>query len=152
IYICVFSRSDGAGSATNRKTRGLTRSVIARIVPPLPAASRPSKTMMIRRPLYLTQSCSLQSSACSRRISFSYFLRFRRPSSSPFLLSCFLPIGKPLCGWRSKEFCLLRRKNQDYGNQRTCSRRNLENNGTRSRDQKFVVGIARADIEEIYDR
>ena len=29
MYICVFSRSDGAGSATTRKTRGLTRSVMA---------------------------------------------------------------------------------------------------------------------------
>ena len=30
---CDFSRSDGAGSATTRKTRGLTRSVRARISP-----------------------------------------------------------------------------------------------------------------------
>ena len=37
MYICDFSRSDGAGSATSRKTRGLTRSVRARMVPPLPA-------------------------------------------------------------------------------------------------------------------
>ena len=28
MYICDFSRSDGAGSATTRKTRGLTRSVM----------------------------------------------------------------------------------------------------------------------------
>src|SRR5215469_3536673 len=152
MYICVFSRFDGAGSAINRKTRGLTRSVIARIVPPLPAASRPSKTMMIRRPLYLTQSCSLQSSACSRRISLSYFLRFRRPSSCPFFLSCFLPIEKPLCRWSSKEFCLLLRRNQNYWNEMTRSRRNLKNNGTRSRDQNIVVDVARADVEEIYDR
>src|SRR5216683_1415170 len=34
---CVFSRSDGAGSATVRNTRGLTRSVIALMVPPLPS-------------------------------------------------------------------------------------------------------------------
>ena len=46
MYICVFSRSEGAGSATTRNTRGLTRSVSARIVPPLPAVSRPSKTMI----------------------------------------------------------------------------------------------------------
>src|SRR5512132_4027958 len=45
MYICDFSRSVGAGSATTRKTRGLTRSVIALIVPPLPAPSRPSKMM-----------------------------------------------------------------------------------------------------------
>ena len=39
MNICVFSRSEGAGSATTRNTRGLTFSVIALIVPPLPAAS-----------------------------------------------------------------------------------------------------------------
>ena len=46
----VFSRSDGVGRATTRKTRGLTRSVIALIAPPFPAASRPSKTTMMRSP------------------------------------------------------------------------------------------------------
>ena len=56
IYIWLFSLSEGAGIATTRNTRGLTRSVIARIVPPLPAASRPSKTTITRRPLYLIQS------------------------------------------------------------------------------------------------
>ena len=50
------SRSDGAGSATTRKTRGLTRSVMARIVPPFPAPSRPSNTTMIRAPVCLTHS------------------------------------------------------------------------------------------------
>ena len=50
MYICDFSRSVGAGSATTRKTRGLTRSVIALIVPPLPAVSRPSKTMQTFAP------------------------------------------------------------------------------------------------------
>ena len=74
MYICDFSRSDGAGSATTRNTRGLTRSVMALMVPPLPAASRPSKTMITRRPLCLTHSCSLHSSPCSLRSSFSYFL------------------------------------------------------------------------------
>ena len=54
MYICDFSRSEGAGSATKRNTRGLTRSVSARIVPPFPAASRPSKTTMTRSPLNLT--------------------------------------------------------------------------------------------------
>src|SRR4030095_12006840 len=76
MYICVFSRSDGAGRATRRKTRGLTRSVMARMVPPLPAPSRPSNTMITRRPLCFTQSWSLHSSACSLRSSFSYFLVF----------------------------------------------------------------------------
>src|SRR5215472_15246175 len=45
MYICDFSRSVGAGSAATRKMRGLTRSVMALIVPPLPAPSRPSKRM-----------------------------------------------------------------------------------------------------------
>ena len=75
IYRCMniwdFCRSDGAGSATTRKTRGLTRSVRALMVPPLPAASRPSNTMMIRAPLALTHSCKWQSSTCSLRNSFS---------------------------------------------------------------------------------
>lgn len=51
----------GAGRATTRKTLGLTRSVIAFMVPPLPAASRPPKTTTTRSPLNLTQSCSLHS-------------------------------------------------------------------------------------------
>src|SRR5262249_30911601 len=75
MYICVFSRSVGAGKATTRKTRGLTRSVIARIVPPLPAPSRPSKTMITRRPLALTHDCRWHSSACRRPSSDSYSLR-----------------------------------------------------------------------------
>jgi hypothetical protein len=60
LHIRDFSRSEGAGSATTRKVRGLTRSVMDRMVPPLPAASRPSKTTMIRSPLALTQSCNEQ--------------------------------------------------------------------------------------------
>src|SRR5215468_186353 len=83
MYICDFSRSEGAGSATCRKTRGLTRSVMARIVPPLPAPSRPSNTMMTRRPLCLTHSWRWHNSAWSLRSSFSYFLVF-----SFFFLSC----------------------------------------------------------------
>ncbi len=75
-YIWVFSRSDGAGKATRRKIRGLTRSVIALIVPPFPAASRPSKTMMTFIPLACTQLCSVHSLACRRSSSFSYFFRF----------------------------------------------------------------------------
>src|SRR5689334_6713035 len=83
MYICVFSRSEGAGRATVRNTRGLTRSVIALMVPPLPAASRPSKTMTTRRPLAFTQSCAAHSFAWRRRSAFSYFFRFTR---QPFLL------------------------------------------------------------------
>src|SRR5262245_57697742 len=76
MYICDFSRSVGAGSATRRKTRELTRSVIALIVPPLPAASRPSNTMITRRPLCFTHSCSTQSSAWSLRRCRRYSLSF----------------------------------------------------------------------------
>src|SRR5205085_3217791 len=51
MNIWVFWRSEGAGSATTRNTRGLTRSVSALMVPPLPAPSRPSNTMQTLRPL-----------------------------------------------------------------------------------------------------
>ena len=75
-YICDFSRSVGLGSATTRNTRGLTRSVIALIVPPLPALSRPSKTTQILAPDAFTHSCMATSSACSVRSSASYSLLF----------------------------------------------------------------------------
>ena len=39
-----------------RKTLGLTRSVIALIVPPLPAVSRPSNTIQIFAPEAFTHS------------------------------------------------------------------------------------------------
>ena len=76
MYICDFSRSVGAGSATTRNTRGLTRSVIALIVPPLPAVSRPSNTMQTLAPDAFTHSCSATSSPCSRRSSRWYSLFF----------------------------------------------------------------------------
>jgi hypothetical protein len=41
--------------------RGLTRSLIALIVPPLPAPSRPSKRIQTRRPLWTTHCWSLTS-------------------------------------------------------------------------------------------
>ena len=72
MYICDFSRSVGAGSATTRKTRGLTRSVIALIVPPLPAPSRPSKTMQTFAPVCATHSCSFTSSTCSFSSALAY--------------------------------------------------------------------------------
>src|SRR5512140_2277680 len=92
MYIWVFSRSEGAGRATRRKTRGLTRSVMALIVPPLPAASRPSKTIMTRSPLNFTHSWSLHSSPWSLRSSFVYFLVFIffTPLGFEFLLITFL--------------------------------------------------------------
>ena len=42
-YHWVRSRSVGLGSATTRTVRGLVRSVIRLITPPLPAEPRPSK-------------------------------------------------------------------------------------------------------------
>src|SRR5829696_9792876 len=90
MYICVFWRSDGAGNATSRNTRGLTRSVMALMVPLLPAASRPSNTTMTRTPLCFTHSWRWHNSAWSFRNSFMYFLPFifllLLVSSSLFLL------------------------------------------------------------------
>src|SRR5437764_14450831 len=79
MYICVFSRSVGAGNAMTRNTRGLTRSVIALIVPPLPAPSRPSNTTHTLSPLCTTHCCSLTSSPCRRESSLSYCLRLSLP-------------------------------------------------------------------------
>src|SRR4051812_23720969 len=76
MNIWLFSRSVGAGSATTRNTRGLTRSVSALIVPPLPALSRPSNTTQTLAPDDFTHSCIATSSACSVRSSASYSLRF----------------------------------------------------------------------------
>ena len=45
------------------------------IVPPLPAASRPSNTITIRCPVDFTQFCSLTSSICSGRLRYSYSAR-----------------------------------------------------------------------------
>ena len=87
MYICDFSRSVGAGSATTLNTRGLTREVMRLIVPPLPAVSRPSNTMQIFAPVALTHSCIATSSPCSTRSSASYGLRFifLMPDPSGFL-------------------------------------------------------------------
>jgi hypothetical protein len=71
MYICDFSRSVGDGSAMTRNTRGLTRSVIALMVPPLPAPSRPSNTTQTLSPLCCTQSWSFTSSTCSFLSAFS---------------------------------------------------------------------------------
>ena len=73
-YICDFSRSVGAGSATTRKTRGLTLAVIALMTPPLPAVSRPSKTMQTFAPVARTHSCIATNSACSGSRCLRYFL------------------------------------------------------------------------------
>ena len=42
------------------------------IVPPLPAASRPSNTITMRCPVDFTQFCSLTSSTWSGRLKYSY--------------------------------------------------------------------------------
>src|SRR6478672_4884049 len=76
MYICDFSRSVGVGRAMCLNTRGLVRSVILRIVPPLPAESIPSKTRQSLAPEDLTHSCIATSSPCRRRISFSYCFLF----------------------------------------------------------------------------
>ena len=70
-YHCPRSRSVGDGRATIRATRGLRYCVIRLIVPPLPAASRPSKTITIRWPSALTHSWTFTSSAWSRYSSAS---------------------------------------------------------------------------------
>src|SRR3984893_4815090 len=92
MYICDFSRSVGAGSTTTRKMRGLTRSVIALIVPPLPAPSRPSKRLQTLRPFCTTHCWSLTNSTCRRASSCSYSFRFSLPSApdSSFLALLFL--------------------------------------------------------------
>ena len=87
MYICDFSRSVGVGSAMCLNTRGLVRSVIRRIVPPLPAESRPSKTMHTLAPEDLTHSCMATSSPWRRRISFSYFFRLILGLAAPAAVS-----------------------------------------------------------------
>src|SRR5579884_2101320 len=54
--------------------RGLTRSMMRLIMPPLPAASRPSKMITMRAFVALTHSCSFTSSTCSLKSSTSYSL------------------------------------------------------------------------------
>ena len=66
LKVCVlFEGRDGAGNAMTRKTRGLVRSAIALIVPPLPAPSRPSKTTQILACSRFTHSWSFTSSPWS---------------------------------------------------------------------------------------
>ena len=64
-------RSVGEGSATMLATRGFMYWVIRLMVPPLPAASRPSKTTTTRLPSALTHSCTFTNSACRRNSSAS---------------------------------------------------------------------------------
>src|SRR4249919_4112750 len=90
MYIWLCWRSVGAGNATTRNTRGLTRSVIALIVPPLPAVSRPSNTMQTFRPFATTHCCSLTSSTCRRASSSSYSFRRMRSAVAVARLSATL--------------------------------------------------------------
>src|SRR5215469_7472211 len=92
MYIWVFSRSEGAGRATTRNTRGLTRSVIALIVPPFPAPSRPSNTTMTRSPFCFTHSWSSQSPTWSLSSSLSYSLRPIFVSAGTMEFFCFFII------------------------------------------------------------
>src|SRR5215216_791694 len=71
-YHWVRSRSVGAARATTRQMRGLRLSVIRLIVPPLPAASRPSKITTTLSPACLIHSWSLISSSWRRASSSSY--------------------------------------------------------------------------------
>ena len=65
-YHWAFSRSVGLSSAAIRANRGFRYCMIRVIVPPLPAASRPSKTTTIRAPDARAQFCIFTSSDCSR--------------------------------------------------------------------------------------
>ena len=72
----MASRSVGLGSAAIWATRGFRYSVTRLIVPPLPAASRPSKMITIRDPEVRIHSWTLTSSPCIRYSSALYaFLR-----------------------------------------------------------------------------
>jgi hypothetical protein len=56
--LAVGWRSPTKGRRDDSERTGTNGSVNARIVPPLPAASRPSNATMMRSPEALTQSCS----------------------------------------------------------------------------------------------
>ena len=93
MYIWLFSRSVGAGSATTRNTRGLTRSVIALIVPPLPAPSRPSNTMHDLEALGLHPFLELDELAVQPGAAFVAPSRVsvsvaRLGTSAPFIACC----------------------------------------------------------------
>ncbi len=74
-YHWPVSRSVGLSSATTRAPRGFSRSMNRWIVPPLPAASRPSHRTTRRAPVSLTHRCSLSNSICRMRLVRSYSLR-----------------------------------------------------------------------------
>src|SRR6266511_645869 len=71
-YHWLRSRSVGVPSATTRQIRGFRLSVIRLMVPPLPAASRPSNSTTTRSPACLVHSWSLTSSTWSPASSRAY--------------------------------------------------------------------------------
>src|ERR1700728_959012 len=71
-YHWVAWRSVGLGSAAICATREFRSCVPRLIVPPLPAASRPSKMITIRAPAVRIHSWTLTSSPCSRYSSALY--------------------------------------------------------------------------------
>ena len=100
---CSAARTSGSSRARSapatrprERSRGLTRSVIALIVPPLPAPSRPSNTMQTLRPFATTHSCSLTSSPWSRSSSSRYFFSFIfffGPPPDASSSSCFMSVS-----------------------------------------------------------
>ena len=76
------------GRATTRNTRGLTRSTIRLIVPPLTAMSGPSNTMQSFAPVAFTHSCNATNSACSVAAFGFVFLALQllRSPAAAFLL------------------------------------------------------------------
>ena len=90
MYICDLTRASGAGRAMCLNTRGLVRSVIRLIVPPLPALSTPSNTTQTLAPVALTHSCMATSPPWRIRISRSYSFRFiflEGPASCGFFVA-----------------------------------------------------------------
>ena len=72
---CVASRSLGLASATTRHMRGLRRSEMARMAPPLPAVSRPSRMMRTRCPVSLTHAPCRSAPPASPQVLGVGFLR-----------------------------------------------------------------------------
>jgi len=76
MYTCDFCRFVGVGRATCLSTRGLVRSLIRRIVPPLPPESSPSNTIHTFAPEDSTHSCIATSSPLETTHLLLVLLRF----------------------------------------------------------------------------
>jgi hypothetical protein len=82
----------GLARATTLTFLGLRKAVIRLIVPPLPAASRPSKMARIRSPFSFMNFCSFISSICSFFSSISYSIcSMLIQTGHPSLLFLFVP-------------------------------------------------------------